>query len=121
LSGKLHILINNAGTGSVGPLLNEPLQTARNIMEVNVLGTLAVTQAFAKLLIQTGMSEARAGSSFRPKIVNIGSIVGVRGMPLGGIYSPSKAAIHNLSDSLRIEVKPLGLDVVVVARKFEKA
>ena len=72
--GKLDILINNAGFGATGPLIEADLSTAKRIYDVNVLGILAVTQAFAPMLIAA-----------KGKVVNISSVGGILAMPWGGM------------------------------------
>ena len=71
--GKLDVLVNNAGSGATGPLIEVDMTTAKQVYDVNVLGLLAVTQAFAPMLI--------AGKG---TVVNISSIGGLLAMPWGG-------------------------------------
>ena len=71
---KLDILINNAGFGATGPLIEADLATAKRLYDVNVLGLLAVTQAFAPMLIAAN-----------GKVVNISSVGGILAMPWGGM------------------------------------
>jgi NAD(P)-dependent dehydrogenase (short-subunit alcohol dehydrogenase family) len=103
-AGRIDMLINNAGMNAVGPLVELPLQEVRALYETNVLGLLSVTQA-----VFPHMAKARRG-----RIVNIGSVVGILPTPFGGPYCSSKAAVHMLSEVLRMEVAPFGIDVVVV-------
>ena len=72
--GKLDILINNAGFGATGPLIEADLSTAKRLYDVNVLGLLAVTQAFAPMLIAA-----------KGKVVNMSSMGGILAMRWGGI------------------------------------
>ncbi len=102
--GRIDCLINNAGVNRFGPLLEQPLAELRLIMETNVLGVIAVTQA-----VFPHMAEARAGH-----IVNVGSVAGVLRTPWAGAYCASKTAVHMLSDVMRMEVAPFGIDVTVV-------
>lgn len=76
---SLDILVNNAGGGYQAPLLDADLDEARRLFDVNVWGVLAVTQAFAPLLV------ASASAGRRPRVVNIGSVVGVVPIPWQGI------------------------------------
>ncbi len=108
----LTALINNAGIALGGPLLEIPLQTLRDQMEVNVVGLLGVTQSFASLLgadLKGDQPIEKPG-----KIINIGSVSGVRAMPFVGPYTASKFALEGLNDSLRMELLPYGIDVILV-------
>jgi len=103
-------LVNNAGIATQGPLLHQPAAEFRRQIEVNLVGQLIVTQAFAPLL---GADRGRAG---RPgRIVNIGSISGRNGSPFLGAYSASKFALEGFSESLRRELMLFGIDVIVIA------
>jgi NAD(P)-dependent dehydrogenase (short-subunit alcohol dehydrogenase family) len=96
-------LVNNAGIAVPGPLEHLPIDEFRRQMEVNLVGQVAVTQAFLPLLrTATG------------RIVNIGSIGGRVALPLLGPYAASKHAIEGLSDSLRRELRPWGIQVSIV-------
>jgi len=96
-------LVNNAGIARVGPLELVPLDEIRRVFEVNVFGVLAVTQAFLPLL------KASQG-----RIVNISSISGRDALPFMGPYASSKFALEGMSDSLRRELLPYGVDVIVI-------
>jgi NAD(P)-dependent dehydrogenase (short-subunit alcohol dehydrogenase family) len=96
-------LVNNAGIAVPGPLEHLPLDEFRRQMEVNLVGQVAVTQAFMPLL--------RAA---RGRIVNIGSIGGRVALPLLGPYAASKHAMEGLTDSLRRELRPWGIQVSIV-------
>jgi NAD(P)-dependent dehydrogenase (short-subunit alcohol dehydrogenase family) len=101
--GPIAGLVNNAGIVVSGPIELVPLELWRNQLEVNVLGPVAVTQAFLPAI--------RLG---RGRIVNIGSIAGRSALPLAGPYSASKFALEAISDSLRMEVKSWGIEVSVI-------
>ncbi len=103
-AGRIDVLVNNAGVNVFGPLLEVPLADARAVFETNVLGLLAVTQAVLPL-----MADRRKG-----RVINVGSVVGCLPTPYAGAYCASKSAVHMLSEVLRMEVKPFGIDVVVV-------
>ncbi|KAL0143537.1 hypothetical protein V8B55DRAFT_1432825 [Mucor lusitanicus] len=103
--GRIDVLINNAGAPAVGALMDIDLQVAHQCVNTNVFGTLAMSRAVA-------IHMAKQGSG---KIVNIGSVVGYVSTPWAGIYALSKAAVHSMSDTLRLELKPFGIQVVVVA------
>lgn len=96
-------LVNNAGVAMPGPLEFLPIGDLRTQIEVNVIGQIAVTQAFMPLL--------RKGPG---RIVNIGSIGGRMATPLLGAYNASKFAMEALTDSLRMELKPWGIHVAIV-------
>jgi len=97
-------VINNAGFSAFGPVELVPLERARHCFETNVLGLLAVTQAFLPAM-------RRRGSG---RIINISSLVGQITVPYEGIYAATKHAVEAISDALRFEVAPFGVDVVVV-------
>jgi short-subunit dehydrogenase len=98
------VLINNAGIGAMGPVEETPMHIARGCLETNVLGMLAVTQAFLPAM--------RAQK--RGHIINVSSLVGRIVMPYEGVYVASKHAVEGLSDALRFEVAPFGIDVTII-------
>ncbi len=102
--GGVDVLINNAGYGQMGPVEEVPLELVRVQFETNFFGLLAMCQ-----LALPGMRARGHG-----KIVNISSIVGKISLPLGGIYSASKFAVEGLTDALRIEVAPFGIQVILI-------
>lgn len=102
-------LINNAGVGSGGPLMVQPLAEVRRILEVNVLGALTVTQAFLPLLGAQFPQPHPPG-----KIVNITSVGGKIALPFLGAYAASKFGLEALSDALRRELAIFGIDVIVI-------
>jgi NAD(P)-dependent dehydrogenase (short-subunit alcohol dehydrogenase family) len=102
-------LVNNAGAAFPGPLLHQPLEEFRRQIEVNLIGQLAVTQAFAPLL---GAGEPRRGAPGR--IVNMSSVAGSVAAPFLGAYASSKHALEGFSDALRREMMIFGVDVVVI-------
>ncbi|KAJ8765450.1 hypothetical protein K2173_014572 [Erythroxylum novogranatense] len=102
--GRIDILINNAGIGSTGPLAELPLEAIRKAWEINTLGQLRMVQN-----VVPHMALNRSGS-----IVNIGSVVGMVPTPWAGSYCASKAAVHAMSNTLRVELKPFGINVVLV-------
>lgn len=103
-------LVNNAGIAVAGPLLELSADQFRRQMEVNVLGPVIATQAFAPLL---GADRSLKGKPGR--IVMISSVAGKTGNPLSSPYSASKHAIEGLSESLRRELMLFGIDVIIVA------
>lgn len=96
-------LVNNAGIPAAGPLELVPLEEVRDVLEVNLLGALRITQAF--------LPDLRAAAG---RIVMIGSISGRIAMPFAGPYAASKHALRGLSDSLRRELLPLGVRVILL-------
>ena len=96
-------LVNNAGIPSAGPLELVPLDQLRHVLEVNLVGAVAVTQAFLPLL-----------KAARGRIVNISSVAGRGALPFMGPYAASKFALEGASDSLRREMLPFGVRVIVV-------
>jgi NAD(P)-dependent dehydrogenase (short-subunit alcohol dehydrogenase family) len=102
-------LINNAGTALAGPLMHQPLDEVRQHFEVNVFGLISVTQAFLPLL---GAKEHLARDPGR--IVNVSSVSGRVAEPFIGAYAGSKHAVEAISDSLRRELMPYGIDVIVI-------
>jgi NAD(P)-dependent dehydrogenase (short-subunit alcohol dehydrogenase family) len=107
--GTLFGLVNNAGIAVGGPLLHQPLDEVRRHLEVNVVGALAATQAFAPLL---GADRTRRGVPGR--IVQISSVAGRLSAPFLGAYAASKRALEGLSESLRRELMLYGIDVIIV-------
>lgn len=102
--GRIDLLVNNAGFGAFGAVETVPLEDARAQFEVNVFGLARMTQ-----LVLPTMREAGRG-----RIVNVSSIAGHVAEPYGGWYHASKHAVEGLSDCLRMELRPFGVDVVLV-------
>ena len=102
--GRIDVLVNNAGYGSYGALEDVPLDEARRQFEVNVFGLARLTQ-----LVLPHMRSRRSG-----RIVNVSSIGGKMYEPLGAWYHATKFAVEGLSDSLRVELEPHGVHVVVI-------
>jgi NAD(P)-dependent dehydrogenase (short-subunit alcohol dehydrogenase family) len=101
--GGLAGLVNNAGVAISGPLEFIPIDELRRQLDVNLIGQVAVTQAFLALL--------RKG---RGRIVNVSSIGGRIALPFAGPYAASKFGIEAVSDSLRRELRPWGIEVSVI-------
>jgi NAD(P)-dependent dehydrogenase (short-subunit alcohol dehydrogenase family) len=96
-------LVNNAGIAIGSPLEVIDLSQLRKQLDVNVIGQIAVTQAFLPLLRRA-----------RGRIVNMGSIAGRGTIPLLGPYSASKFALEALTDALRMELQPWGIHVSII-------
>ena len=103
-------LVNNAGVSFVGPLLDLPIDQFRQQIEVNLIGVVITTQAFAPLL---AANDGRKGPPGR--VVNISSVGGRNATPFLGPYVASKFAIEGLSEALRRELLLFGVDVIIVA------
>lgn len=103
-SGRLDVLVNNAGYGSYGAVEDVSMDEARAQFEVNVFGAVRLIQ-----LALPHMRRQRCGT-----IVNISSMGGKIHTPLGAWYHGTKFALEAISDCLRMEVQPFGIDVVVV-------
>jgi NAD(P)-dependent dehydrogenase (short-subunit alcohol dehydrogenase family) len=111
LSGApLFGLVNNAGIAVPGPLLHLPIADFRQQLEVNVVGQLIVTQAFAPLC-----GAAVGAPTPKGRIVNITSVGGTSASPFVGAYNSSKFAFEGLSEALRRELMLFGVDVITVA------
>jgi NADP-dependent 3-hydroxy acid dehydrogenase YdfG len=102
--GKVGTLINNAGLATYGPIEESDLEPVRAMFETNVFGLARLSQ-----LVLPAMRHARSG-----RIVNIGSMGGRITFPVGGFYHATKYAVEAISDVLRVEVKPFGIDVILV-------
>ncbi|HKY71964.1 MAG TPA: SDR family oxidoreductase [Nitrospira sp.] len=96
-------LVNNAGIAIGSPLELIPIARLRQQLEVNVVGQIAVTQAMLPLLRRA-----------RGRIVNMGSIAGRGTIPMMGPYSASKHALEALTDALRLELYPWGIEVSII-------
>ena len=102
--GRIDVLVNNAGYGYFGAIENVPLEEARRQLEVNVFGLARLCQ-----LLLPSMRERGSG-----RIVNTSSVAGKSVLYFGGWYHVSKYAVEALSDALRMEVKPFGIDVSLI-------
>jgi len=102
-AGRLDLLVNNAGYGAMGPVLDADRATLLRQFDTNVFAPLEMVRAHADLL-----REAKG------LIVNIGSVSGVTTTPFSGVYCASKSALHALSDALRLELAPFDISVLTV-------
>ncbi|KAK9777088.1 putative Oxidoreductase [Seiridium cardinale] len=103
-SGRgLDVIVNNAGAGYATPLLDLDIERAQKLYDINVWGPIRVIQGLSKLLIAS-----------HGRIVNISTCGAVVNTPWIGAYSSSKAALTNLSETLRLELAPLGVTVVAI-------
>ncbi len=102
--GHLDILINNAGYGAMGPLAEVPISQVQAQFSTNVFAPLSMAQQALPILRKSKQS----------LIVNIGSSAGIFTIPFSGVYGASKAAIHALSEVLRMELAPFNVRVMTV-------
>ena len=102
--GRIDVLINNAGYGYFGAVENVPMDDARNQLEVNVFGLARLCQ-----LVLPTMRAQHSG-----RIINTASVAGRSVFYYGGWYHVSKYAVESLSDAMRMELKPFGIDVVII-------
>jgi NAD(P)-dependent dehydrogenase (short-subunit alcohol dehydrogenase family) len=103
----LRALVNNAGIGVLAPVESVPIDELRWMFEVNVLGTVAVTQAMLPALLRT-----------KGRVVNISSVAGKVALPGWSPYASAKFALEAVTDSLRREVAPHGMHVIAVEPGF---
>src|SRR5712692_1770263 len=103
-AGPVDVLVNNAGIGYIAPMEEITMEHLRQQFETNFFGVVRVTQAV--------LPEMRARRSGR--IINVSSVAGKLALPLFGAYSGSKFALEGMTDALRLEVYPLGIDVVLI-------
>lgn len=104
-SGRLDIVINNAGVGITGPLEEIPTEEIRNNFETNFFGPIEVMKA--------ALPQMRKQNS--GLIINITSIAGYMGLPYRSVYSASKGALELITEALRMEVKAFGIEITNVA------
>ncbi len=100
----LDVLINNAGYATAGPLIEMTAEVLQAQFDTNVFGLLRVTRAFG----------ARMVDRRRGRIINVGSVSGRIPAPMLGAYHASKYALEAITDSLRMELSPFGIRVVIV-------
>lgn len=105
ISGRLDVVINNAGVGITGPLEEIPTVEIKNNFETNLFGPIEVMKA-----VLPQMRVQQSGL-----IINITSIAGYMGLPYRSVYSASKGALELITEALRMEVKPFGIQITNVA------
>lgn len=98
------VLVNNAGYGAMGPLIDVPDSEWQRQFDVNLFAPMALTRAVVPAMIARGSG----------MVVNISSVSGVMTTPFAGPYCASKAAFNSMSDALRMELAPLGISVFTV-------
>ncbi|GIJ92840.1 short-chain dehydrogenase/reductase [Capnocytophaga stomatis] len=104
-TGKIDILINNAGVGITGAVEEIPMEELQNVFATNFYGAISLMQA-----VLPSMREQKSG-----RIINVTSIAGYMGLPFRGAYSASKGALMLISEALRMEVNNFGIEVTTVA------
>jgi len=103
--GRIDVLINNAGFGFMGSVESTPQSVVREIFDLNFDAPLLACQLVIPLMKRQGGGH----------IINVSSVVGRRGLPLNGIYCATKFALDGISESLRIELKDLNIDVSIIS------
>ena len=101
--GGLHAIVNNAGVGMMGPLIELEEKDLNFVMGVNVFGPFRMTRAFAPLLIES-----------KGRVVNIGSISGFQSRGFYGAYSMSKHAVEAYTDALAVEMDKFDVKVSII-------
>ena len=102
--GRIDVLVNNAGYGYFGAIENVTMEEARRQVEVNVFGLAELCKLVLPVMRAQGCG----------RIINTSSIAGKTVMPFGGWYHVSKYSVEALSDALRMEMKPFGVDVMLI-------
>lgn len=103
-AGRLDVLINNAGYGQAGALEDISREVLRDQFETNVFGLMDLTRLAIPVMRQQGQG----------RIINISSVLGLISLPFRGAYNASKYAVEGLSDTLRLELKPSGIEVICI-------
>ena len=104
LDWDIDVLINNAGAGETGPIADVPLDRVRHLFEVNVFGTLRVTQVVLRSMV----------ANKRGRVIIMSSIAGGVAAPAFGPYAMTKHALEAMGKAMRAEVAPLGIDVTLI-------
>jgi short-subunit dehydrogenase len=108
LPEPVSILINDAGYSIRGAVEDVPPETVQGVFQVNVFSLIRVTQACLP-----GMRKARTG-----RIINVSSMAGKFPFPFSGVYAATKHAVEAVTDALRMELRPLGIQVVTIRPGF---
>ena len=104
LQWDIDVLINNAGMGQTGPMADVPMDRVRKIFEINVFGTLSLTQK-----VLAGMITKGSG-----RVIVMSSIGGLHSYPAFGPYNMTKHALEGMAKAMRIELAPQGIDVCLI-------
>ncbi|MBQ1408577.1 MAG: SDR family NAD(P)-dependent oxidoreductase [Bacteroidales bacterium] len=108
--GRIDVLVNNAGYGYFGAIETVSMEEARRQLEVNVFGLARMCQMVIPYMNLCGTQRA----TMTKRIINISSVAGKMVLPFGGWYHVSKFSVEALSDALRMELKPFGIDVSMI-------
>ncbi|VDB88936.1 unnamed protein product [Peniophora sp. CBMAI 1063] len=103
--GRIDILVNNAGVSRGGPLLDIPFEDIQTVYDANIFSIIRTVKAIAP-----SMCQRRSGL-----IINVGSIFGTFAPPWSSVYGSSKAAAHMITNSLKMELSPFNVNVMLVA------
>jgi len=103
--GRIDVVVNNAGISAPGPIVEQSLDTVKQVFDTNTFSILRLCKA-----VVPTMAKQNAGT-----IVNIGSIMGEISSPWSGVYCASKAATNSISEVLSMELRPFGISVLHVA------
>jgi short-subunit dehydrogenase len=103
-NGRIDVLINNAGYGQIGALEDVPHQLLVEQFNTNVFGLMGLTRLVIPVMRQQNQG----------RIINISSLLGIVSLPFRGAYNASKYAVEGLSDTLRLELKPSGINVITI-------
>lgn len=103
-ASRIDVLVNNAGYGSYGALEDIPIEEGRRQVEVNLIGLARLIQLVTPHMRRNGYG----------RIINVSSVGGRAAGPFGGWYHATKYAVEGLSDALRLELKPFGIDVAII-------
>jgi short-subunit dehydrogenase len=102
--GRIDILVNNAGIGHCLPIAELRREDVERLVDTNLMGVIHTIQAIVPVMTKQGAGQ----------IVNIASTAGLKGIPMMSVYCATKFAVRGLSESLRMELKPLGIEVLIV-------
>jgi NAD(P)-dependent dehydrogenase (short-subunit alcohol dehydrogenase family) len=105
LSGRIDVVVNNAGIGITGPIEETPTEEIKKAFDTNFFGPIEVMKA-----VLPQMRKQKSGL-----IINVTSIAGYMGLPYRGVYSSSKSALEIITEAIRMEVKGFGINVANVA------
>jgi NAD(P)-dependent dehydrogenase (short-subunit alcohol dehydrogenase family) len=107
-AGRIDVLVNNAGFSQVGAVVDLTREDLRRQYETNVIAPAIVTGKAVPLL------RAAVANDGNAVVANVGSIVGLFTTPFAAAYCSSKAAVHSITDALRMELAPFGIHVVSI-------